>query len=134
MIELMYLLSDFQCGASAPKAIISADIYRHGTLIANNLSVGDKVMLQDMDGVTFSYNLQYGGCEVSPLSKTLSKTDPIPNLPGAYSQASLQDHLNGLKHYEQLYAVEIGTHNENSSYYDLQDIVFIINNNPLLPD
>ena len=134
MIELIYLLSDFQCSASAPKAIISTDVYRHGTLVASNLGVGDKVMLEDMNGVTFSYSLQHGGCEVSPLSQTFNKTDSIPDLPGAYSQTSLQNHLNGLKNYEQLYAVEIGTHNENSSYYDLQDIVFIINNNPLLPD
>jgi hypothetical protein len=33
-----------------------------------------------------------------------------------------------------IYLVELGTHNTSSSNYDLQDVVFKINKNPLLPD
>jgi hypothetical protein len=135
MIELMYIISDFQCGSDAPMAIISADIYRNGVLVKENFNKGDKVLLPDMNGVTFTYSLQHGGCEVSsPPTVTLGKNDSIPSMSGAYNQTSLQNHLNGLQSYEELYLVELGTHDTSSSAYDLQDVVFKINSDPNLTD
>jgi hypothetical protein len=132
MIELMYIISDFQCGSNAPMAIISANIYRNGVLVKENFNKGDKVLLPDMNGVTFTYSLQHGGCEVSPLTQILGKNDSVPSMAGAYNQTSLQNHLNGLQSYEELYLVELGTHDTSSSAYDLQDIVFKINSDPNL--
>ncbi len=107
MIELIYLLSDFQCGANAQQAVISANIYRNGALVASNVNKGDKILLEDMNGVTINYSFQNGSCALSPVSLILGKNDPVPNLAGAYGQASLQAQLNGLNTYEQLYLVSI---------------------------
>jgi hypothetical protein len=137
MIELLYLASEFQCGANAPQAVILADVYYNGTLVADNLATGEKVLLPDFnsDNIDIQYTMTYANCAVdSPISMLLKKTDPVPNLPAAYSQTSLQDLLNGLESYEDLFLLELGTHNTNSSVYDLQDVVFIVNNNPVLAD
>lgn len=54
----------------------------------------------------------------------------VPNIPGVYDQQSIQTMLNGLNDYEELFLVELGTTNKTSAAFDLQDVVFIVNNNP----
>ena len=38
--------------------------------------------------------------------------------------------MSGLDSYEELYLVELGTSDENSTAYDLQDVVLVVDNNP----
>ena len=40
--------------------------------------------------------------------------------------------VNSLNSYEELFLVELGTSNTSSSYYDLQDVVLVVDNNPVL--
>ena len=68
------------------------------------------------------------------INQLLGPQDPVPNLPGAYSQTSIQDMVNNLDSYEELYLVELGTTDTSSSYYDLQDVVLVVDNDPESPD
>jgi hypothetical protein len=60
----------------------------------------------------------------------LGSEDPVPNVPGVYDQQSIQQMLDGLNDYEELFLVELGTTNKKSSAFDLQDVVLLVNNNP----
>lgn len=132
-IELTFKATEYQCGSNAPKMTIVADVYHNETLIADNLAVGQSILVPSLEGLTMTYQGVNAGCGfATPTELHLTHSDPLPTLPGAYDQASIAALMEGLNDYEDLYLVELGTTNTQSFAYDLQDAVFIVNNNPVL--
>lgn len=132
-IELTFKATEYQCGSNQPKMTIVADVYHNKTLIADNLAVGQSILVPSLEGLSMTYHGVNASCGfATPTELHLTHKEPIPTLPGAYDQASIATLMSGLNDYEDLYLVELGTTNSNSSAYDLQDAVFIVNNNPVL--
>ncbi|MDJ0577838.1 MAG: hypothetical protein QNJ65_22090 [Xenococcaceae cyanobacterium MO_234.B1] len=81
------------------------------------------------------YNFLNATCSpVTPTGILLNPEEPVPNTSGVYDQQSIQQMLNGLNDYEELFLVELGTTNQSSSAFDLQDVVLLVNNNPVFAD
>lgn len=136
MIEFLYLASQIQCGAGGDFLNIKVDIYQNQELI-ETVSVNDKVLLpvDSINEVEFKYSLANGtaACNLAnPSQLVLSANDQVPDIAGVYQQASIQEMLDGLNTYEELFLAELGTTNELSVAFDLQDIVGIVNNNPTI--
>ncbi len=138
MIELLYLASQIQCGAGGNFLNIKVDVYQGQEKIETML-VDDRILL-DVDSVndlTFEYSVvdNTSNCRLAtPSERVLAPTDPVPDIPGVYEQQSIQTMLDGLNDYEELFLVELGTTNQNSAAFDLQDVVLIVNNNPSAAD
>ncbi|BAU63299.1 hypothetical protein STA3757_06610 [Stanieria sp. NIES-3757] len=136
MIELLYLASQIQCGAYGSLINVKVDVY-HNQELVQTMSAQDKLLLpvNSINDLTFKYRFINSSCSpVTPTQVLLGSEDAVPTLAAAYEQQSIQQLLNGLKSYEELFLVELGTTNTNSTAYDLQDVVLIVNNNPQLPD
>ena len=134
-IELTYSNSQYQCDSNSPQLEILVNIYHNGALLKENLAVGESILVPSLQGLSMDYTANNASCEfTTPTELHLTQNDPIPNLPGAYDQDNIATLLSGLNQYEDLYLVELGTTDTNSFAYDLQDAVFIVNNNPVLPD
>jgi hypothetical protein len=134
MIELLYFASQIQCGAGGAFLNIQIDVYHHQELI-KTMSVNEKALLpvDSIKDLTFKYTAINNNtrCNLSlPTEMVLAPNDIVPNIPGVYDQTSIQNMLNGLKEYEELFLVELGTTNTKSAAFDLQDVVGIVNNNP----
>ena len=128
-LELHYFESAYQCGAS--EIDIDVKVFRNGQLIQTMVR-GDRLLLTDVDSID-ELNFEFNSTECvfgANIRQLLGPQDPIPDLPGAYSQTSLQDMVDNLDSYEELYLVELGTTNPSKSIYDLQDIVLVVDNNP----
>lgn len=136
-IELTYQASQIQCGANAPQMVIGVDVYQNGQAIAEDMRVGDSVMVSSLDNITMEYSIvaNGGNCTslASPTEMHVVEPSDIPSLPGYGDQDSIATLLSQLESYEDLYLVELGTTNTSSTAYDLQDVVFIVNNNPTSP-
>jgi hypothetical protein len=133
MIELTFQATQYQCGSNSPQVTIVADVYHNQTLIADDLAIGDSILVPSLEGLSMTYHGVNAACGfATPTELHLTKNDPIPDLPGAYDQDSIATLLSGLNEYEDLYLVELGTTNPSSFAYDLQDAVFIVNNNPVI--
>lgn len=133
IIELTFTNSEIQCGGTSLE--ILANVYHNGTLVKEGLSVGSSIFVRSLDGLSMTYeaaNIDETPCSslASPTELHLTQDDPIPDLPGAYDQASIATLVSQLAEYEDLYLVELGTTNSSSWAYDLQDAVFIVNTNP----
>ncbi|WP_019504767.1 hypothetical protein [Pleurocapsa sp. PCC 7319] len=131
-LELHYFESAYQCGAG--EIDIDVKVYKNGQLI-QSMSKGERLLLDDVDSVN-DLNFEYDSTECNfnaNINQLLGPQDTVPNLPGAYAQTSIQDMVNNLNSYEELFLVELGTTNTSSSYYDLQDVVLVVDNNPVLP-
>lgn len=131
-IELTYFASQFQCGGESSLINIEVNVYRNERFI-QTLSINNTVYLpiNSFDELDFQYNFVDSECSpTTPTEMVLAPEDTVPDLAGAYEQDSLQQMLDGLNEYEELFIVELGTTNPSSSAYDLQDVVMIINNNP----
>lgn len=134
MIELLYFASQIQCGAGGDFLNVQMDVYQ-GQEQVKTMLVEDKVLLpvDSINDLTFKYSTIGNNTECSlslPSELVLAPQDSVPNIPGVYEQESIQELLDGLNEYEELFLVELGTTDENSAAYDLQDIVAIVNNNP----
>ena len=133
-IKLTYFASQFQCDGDSSLTNIQVNVYRNQQL-EKTLSVNDSIYLSinSFDELTFEYNFIDAECSpTTPTEITLAPEDPVPNLPGAYEQDSIEDLLNGLKDYEELFLVELGTTDTSSSAYDMQDVVMLINHRPYI--
>ena len=134
MIELLYFASQIQCGAGSDFLNIQVDVYHNQELI-QTMSVDEKVLLEvdSINDLTFDYKtVGDAACGLSlPSELVLAPDDEVPAIPGVYKQASIQTMLDDLEEYEELFLVELGTENKTSAAYDLQDVVVIVNNNPL---
>ncbi len=132
MIELLYFASQIQCGANTELLDVKVDVYKNQELV-QTMSVNDKVLLDvnSIKDLSFEYHLAESNCVAAiPTEKLLGSTDPLPNLAGAYEQQSIQDMQDDLASYEELWLVELGTTNTSSVYFDLQDVILKVNNNP----
>jgi hypothetical protein len=134
MIELLYFASQIQCGAGGDFLNIKVDIYQNQALV-KTMMVEERVLLpvNSVNDLTFRYSIVNNTTRCSlatPSEQLLAPTDQVPNIPGVYDQQSIQTMLNGLNDYEELFLVELGTTNKTSTAFDLQDVVFIVNNNP----
>lgn len=131
MVELTYQASEYQCGAGAAQSTILVDVYHNGELVKDGLAVGESVMVPDFDGVELDYQAATGSCGFGANeSLLLGSNGTVPNLAGAYEQESIASLVANLKDYEDLYLVELGTTDTSSFAFDLQDAVFVVNNNP----
>ena len=136
MIELLYFASQIQCGVNGDLLDIQMDVY-HNQKLVKTMSVSDKVLLKEVDSIkdlTFEYKaINNPSCGLSlPSELVLAPEDSVPNIPGVYQQQSIQEMLDGLNEYEELFLVELGTENKTSAAYDLQDVVVIVDNEPTL--
>ncbi|MGF1542690.1 MAG: hypothetical protein ACFCU5_19990 [Pleurocapsa sp.] len=135
MIELLYLASEIQCGAGGDFLNIQVDVYNNQELV-QTMMVSDKVLLpvDSVNNLTFNYKIVNNttSCNLAtPTTLLLGPEDAVPSLAGFSDQQSIQDMLNNLNDYEELFLVELGTTNQSSPAFDLQDVVFVVNNNPM---
>jgi|GEM_PF-5603356 len=131
LIELTYLASQIQCGAAGELIDVEVDVYNDGAFV-QTLSVDDTVYLPitSFEDLDFQYSVNSLECTpiATPIEEVLAPGDDVPAMPGAYEQASLQDMLNNLNDYEELFVVELGTTEPTDPMFDLQDVVMVINN------
>ena len=110
---------------------VEVDVYNNGEFV-QTLSVDDTVYLpiNSFTDLDFQYNVSDSACSIiaTPDERILAPDDPVPAMPGAYEQASLQGMLDNLHDYEELFVVELGTTEPTDPVYDLQDVVMVINN------
>ena len=135
MIELLYFASQIQCASAGAFLNVKVDVYQNQALV-KTMMVNESVLLpvDSVKDLTFKYSAinNNTNCSLStPSEIKLGKKDQVPNIPGVYQQQSIQTMLNGLNDYEELFLVELGTANKTSAAFDLQDVVFKVNNNPL---
>ncbi|MDJ0648822.1 MAG: hypothetical protein QNJ60_08955 [Xenococcaceae cyanobacterium MO_188.B19] len=136
MIELLYLTSQIQCGVNGDFLNIQVDVYQNQELI-RTISQNESLLLpvDSINDLRFEYYTVNNttSCSLStPSEQLLTSNDPIPNISGVYEQQSIQTMLDGLNNYEELFLVELGTVDQTSPAFDLQDVVFIVNNNPVI--
>jgi hypothetical protein len=99
------------------------------------MMVNDHALLpvKSVNDLTFKYSVVNNTTKCAlqtPSEMSLAPTDKIPSLPGVYEQDSVETLLSGLNNYEELFLVELGTTNRNSTAFDMQDVVFKVDNNP----
>ena len=134
-LELHYFETAYNCGSSGEAVTIDVEVYKNGQLI-KTMSEGERFLLNDTDSVsdlTFEYITSHdlSNCPFNAkIEQLLGPQDPIPSLPGAHGQQSLQDLVSNLDSYEQLHLVELGTNDPNYFTYDLQDVILVVDNNP----
>ncbi len=133
-IQLTYFASQIQCGEESSLINVSVDVLQNEQLV-QTLSLNDTTYLSidSFDDLTFEYNFIDAECSpTTPTETTLAPEDTVPDLPGAYEQDSIQEMLNSIKKYEELFLVELGTTDTTSSAFDLQDVVMVINHQPYI--
>ncbi len=136
MIELLYLASQIQCGANSPLLNIKVDVYQNQQLVKTMLK-NDRVLLpvDSVSELTFRYGIVNNTTQcnlATPTQQALSPKDNLPSMAGVYQQDSIQTLLNGLDDYEELFLVELGTTNQQSAAFDMQDVVLKVDNNPTI--
>lgn len=139
-LELRYLDSAFQCGSNPTQADIKVQVYDLNNILLTTLSKGDTYKSSNINSVAdlrFKYKINNLSCLSStPVYlakgvKLLGHKDTVPSVGGFEDQASIKEMLASLNKYKELYLVELGTNDRNSSAYDLQDVVLVIDNNPI---
>ncbi|MEM9274234.1 MAG: hypothetical protein AAGA80_14910 [Cyanobacteria bacterium P01_F01_bin.143] len=142
-LELHYRDSAFQCGSDSTQADIKVNVYDKNNNLLKTLSKGDTHRINNLDSASdlkFTYNIHNltcigeGSLRSERDSLLLGSNDATPDIDGFSGQASIAEMLVGLDTYEELYLVELGTSNTYSSAYDLQDVVIVVDNDPLSPD
>lgn len=142
-LELHYRDSAFQCGSNTAQADIKVNVYDQNDNLLTTMSKGDRYLTHSIDSVgelKFKYKIYNLSCLSStPLysslgTELLDSQDTLPDIAGFSGQTSVQQMLANLDSYEELYLIELGTNDITSSAYDLQDVVFVVDNNPLFPD
>ena len=142
-IELRYAESAFQCGADNRQADIRVEVYdKSDNSLLTTLSKGDTYTSDDYDSLSdfdliykiydFSHCSGFSDGTVRSVggSMLLSKNDSVPEVAGFSGQSSVGQIHSSLDSYEELLLVELGSSNENSASYDLQDVVLVVDDNP----
>ena len=137
MIELLYLASQIQCSAGEGLLNIQVDVYHEQQLI-KTMSVNDRVLIDvaSVNNLEFEYKAvgNNANCALkTPTEMALNRQDTLPDMDGVYEQDSVQTLLSNLDEYEELFLVELGATNKESKAFDMQDVVFKVDNNPELP-
>ena len=134
MIELLFFNAQFQCGAGAQAEAVKVEVY-HEQQLVETMVKGDSALLpvKSVDDLTFEYSLvnENASCGfTTPSAVTLSRGEELPGNNGFDGQASVSNLLANSNKYEELFLVELGETNQNSSAFDLQDVVFKVDNDP----
>ena len=144
-LELRYEESAFQCGSDTRQADIRVEVRdKSNNDLLTTLSKGDTFTSDDYDSINdlnFIYKIyNFSHCGMSNGttrsvggSMLLGADDAVPTLAGFSGQSSVGQIHSGLDSYEELLLVELGTSNTSSSSYDLQDVVLVVDNNPVVP-
>jgi len=135
MIELLYFASQIQCGAGGSLLNIQVDVY-HQQQLVQTMQVNEKALIpvDSVNDLSFKYKIINNNtrCNLqSPTEMALTPGGQIPNMAGVYEQDSVQTLLSGLDNYEELFLVELGTTDANSPAFDMQDVVFKVDNDPV---
>lgn len=134
MIELFYLASQIQCSANEGLLNIQVDVYHEQQLVQTmNLNDEALIAVDSVNDLEFQYRAigENATCNlVTPSEMTLAPNGELPSMEGIYNQDSVQTLLSGLDDYEELFLVELGTTNSNSTAFDMQDVVFKVDNDP----
>ena len=136
MIELLFLASQFQCGIGGNPLDIQVNVYQNQELV-ETMIIEDRVLLpvDSVKDLTFEYSIinNTAGCGLDkPTELVLNPNDELPTLSGFDEQDSVSDILAGLNEYQELFLVELGTTNQASAAFDLQDVTMRIDNNPII--
>ena len=144
-LELRYAESAFQCGSDTRQADIRVEVRdKSSNDLLTTLSKGDTYKSNDYDSVSelnFVYKIyNFSHCGMSNGttrnvrgSMLLGADDAVPMLAGFSGQSSVGQIHSNLDSYEELLLVELGTDNTSSASYDLQDVVLVVDNNPVVP-
>lgn len=97
--------------------------------------------VDSVNDLTFEYSIVNNTTQctrlATPTEKVLAPDDQLPNLRGFDQQESVSSILSGLNEYQELFLVELGTTNQASTAFDLQDVTMRVDNNPtisIVPD
>ena len=140
-IEIHYYESALQCGADSTQANVKVNVYDQDNNLLTTMSKGDTFKTADVDSIedlSFDYDIYNLSCISDGTNLTalgtelLAPGDTIPSVGGFSGQASIAQMLDGLNDYEELYLAELGSSNPSSSAYDLQDVVLVVNNDPVI--
>ena len=141
-LALHYQDSAIQCGNDSTQGRVEVEVYKrtNGELeLLTTMSKTDTFLTTEVDSVsdlTLKYKifnlscLTEGGYRWSRDAKILNSNSTVPTVNGFNGQASITQMLEGLDSYEELYLVELG--NRSGSGYDLQDVVLVVDNNPVI--
>jgi hypothetical protein len=136
MIELLYFASQIQCGAGGSLLNIQVDVYQQQQLV-KTMNVNEKALIpvNSVNDLNFKYKIINNTTRCSlrtPTEMALTPNSQIPGMAGVYEQDSVQTLLSGLNNYEELFLVELGTTDPNSAAFDMQDVVFKVDNDPII--
>ena len=138
-LELHYFESALQCGSNTTQADIKVNVYDQNNNLLTTMSKGDRYLTADIDSLNdlvFEYEIYNLSCIAEGDSlpalgtELLGPNDTLPDVGGFSGQSSIATMLKGYDKYKELYLVELGTSDTNSSAYDLQDVVLVVDNNP----
>ena len=135
MIELLYFASQIQCGAGGAALTIQVDVY-HNQELVETMMVDDRVLVpvNSVNDLNFEYSIVNNTTNCNslklPSELVLAPEDEIPNYLGFDQQDSIPTLLSGLNEYEELFLIELGSTDETSTAFDMQDVIFKIDNNP----
>ena len=135
MIEVLFLASQIQCGMSGDFLNIKIDVYQNQELV-ETMTMEDSVLLpvDSVEDLTFEYSIINNTTEctslANPTELVLAPDDDLPNLPGFDQQESVSSILSGLDEYQELFLVELGTTDQTSTAFDLQDVTLRVDNDP----
>ncbi|MBW4536890.1 MAG: hypothetical protein KME09_23450 [Pleurocapsa minor HA4230-MV1] len=138
MIELLYLASQIQCGAGGSFLNIQVDVY-HQQQLVKTMNVNERTLIpvDSINDLQLNYKIINNTTQCKTLSTptemALTSNSELPSMAGFSKQVSVQTLLSGLNDYEELLLVELGTTNTDSSAFDMQDVIFKIDNNPTPP-
>ncbi|NJK56667.1 MAG: hypothetical protein HC939_12015 [Pleurocapsa sp. SU_5_0] len=136
MIELLYLASQIQCGAGGSFLNIQVDVY-HQEQLVKTMKVNERALIPvgSVNDLDFRYTIINNNTQCSlrtPTEMALTPGSQLPSMAGVYEQDSVQTLLSGLNNYEELFLVELGTTDRNSPAFDLQDVIFKVDNDPTI--
>ena len=133
LVEILFLASAFQCGSGAEMASFKVHT-NHG----QEITLGEKtyVEVDSVEDIQLGYSvIANGSCALEGIPGiSVSYGEELPANQGVYQQPSLQTLIqeNVTGEYLSLILFELGTTNTESSAYDLQDIVLLVNTNPTI--
>lgn len=133
IIEILFLASQFQCGANADLA--SFKVFTNN---GKEIRLGEKtkVMVESIEDLQFGYEvIADGDCALRGVPGiSVSYGEELPTNQGVYQQPSLQTLIeqNVTDEYKSLVLFEVGTTNTESSAFDLQDLVLVVDTNPTI--
>lgn len=137
MIELLYFASQIQCGANGDFLNIQVDVYK-GTELVQTMNVNDTatISVDSVNELNFEYSIVDNTTDCTSLStpseQSLAKGTVLPNLDGFSNQSSVQSLLDNTDKYEELFLAELGTTDTSSAAYDMQDVIFKVDNDPIV--